>query len=125
MVLDIAAPTERVPLLPPIVELTTEPDGRRVALINDGIHRVYAARSVGSPIRVVLVDGVPEQWPYYALALPQGWDDVIELDELPPGFQKKTYRVPDNYKALFRDFNGVFEGVQRERAQTNPAHLRR
>jgi hypothetical protein len=120
-----AEPQERVPLLPPIVELTTEPDGRVVPLINDGIHRIYAARSVGSTIRVVLVDGVPAQWPYYALALPQGWDDVVELGELPPGFQKKTYRVPDNYKALFRDFNGVFDGVQRERAQTNPAHLRR
>lgn len=120
-----AEPGERVPLLPPIVELTMEPDGRRVPLINDGIHRIFAARSVSAPIRVVMVDGVPEQWPYYALALPGGWDDVVELDELPPGFQKKTYRVPENYKALFRDFNGVFDGVQRERAQTNPEHLRR
>ncbi len=120
-----AEPGERVPLLPPIVELTTEPDGRRVPLINDGIHRIFAARSVGAQIRVVMVDGVPEQWPYYALALPGGWADVVELDELPPGFQKKSYRVPDNYKALFRDFNGVFDGVQRERAQTNPEHLRR
>lgn len=120
-----AEPGERVPLLPPIVERTTEPDGRTVSLVNDGIHRIYAARSVGARIRVVLVDGVPEQWPYYALALPGGWSDVVELSELPPGFQKKTYRVPGNYKALFRDFNGVFDGVQRERAQTNPAHLRR
>lgn len=120
-----AEPGERVPLLPPIVERTTEPDGGVVNLINDGIHRIYAARSIGAPIRVVLVDGVPPQWPYYALALPAGWDDVVELDELPPGFQKKTYRVPENYKALFRDFNGVFDGVQRERAQTNPEHLRR
>lgn len=114
-----------IPLLPPIVESSIEPDGREVLLVNDGLHRVYAARSVGVPIRVVLVRDVPRQWPYYALALPAGWSDVVELDALPAGFQKKEYRVPQNYKALFRDLNAVFPGIQEERAATNPTHLRR
>jgi hypothetical protein len=110
---------EVIPFLPPIVERSTEPDGREVWLINDGIHRVYAARLSGSPINVVAVDGASH--PYYALAT--SWEAVVELEELPDGFQKKAYRVPENYKALFRDFNAVFPGVQAERKQSNPAHL--
>jgi hypothetical protein len=110
-----------VPLLPPVVERSTEPDGREVWLINDGIHRVYAARVSGSPINVVTVDGASH--PYYALALPNGWDGVAEMEELPDVFQKKEYRVPDNYRALFRDFNAVFPGVQQERKDSNPSFL--
>jgi hypothetical protein len=107
------------PLLPPVVERSEEPDGRTVWLINDGIHRVYAAHLAGSPINVVTVDGASH--PYYALAA--SWEDVVELEELPETFEKKRYRVPGNYKALFRDFNAVFPGVQRERKKSNPAHL--
>jgi hypothetical protein len=110
---------EVIPFLPPIVERSAEPDGREVWLINDGIHRVYAARLSGSPINVVAVDGASH--PYYALAA--SWEAVVELEELPDGFQKKAYRVPGNYKALFRDFNAVFPGVQAERKPSNPAHL--
>jgi hypothetical protein len=110
-----------IPLLPPVVERSREPDGRTVWLINDGIHRVYAAHLAGSPINVVAVDGASH--PYYALA--GSWADVLELEALPDRFQKKAYRVPDNYKALFRDFNAVFPGVQQERKRSNPAHLAR
>jgi hypothetical protein len=118
------APDERIPVIPPIVEESHEPDGRTVLIINDGIHRVYAARSVGLPIATVVARGVPPAYPYYATALAGGWSDVAELDELPDGFQKKTYRDPENYKALFREFNEVFPGVQQERKKTNPEHLR-
>lgn len=115
---------EEIPVIPPIVEESREPDGRSVLLINDGIHRVYAARSRNLPITVVVARNVPAQYPYYAFALPNGWADVTELEELPDSFQKKEYRQPTNYKALFRDFNGIFPGVQKERKQSNPAHLR-
>jgi hypothetical protein len=118
------APDRRVPMIPPIVERSQEPDGRSVWIINDGIHRVFAARSVGLSINTVKVTGVPPDHPYYALALPHGWSEVTELDELPDGFQKKTYRDPDNYKALFREFNDVFPGVQEERKKSNPGFLR-
>jgi hypothetical protein len=117
--LDGGVSLDGIPLLPPVVERSQEPDGRTVWLINDGIHRVYAARLSGSPINVVAVDGASH--PYYALAA--SWEAVVELEALPDGFQKKTYRVPENYKALFRDFNAVFPGVQEERKQSNPAHL--
>jgi hypothetical protein len=115
---------EVIPVLPPIVEESHEPDGRTVLLVNDGIHRVFAARSLGMPISVVVARGVAAEYPYYALALENGWSGVTELDELPDGFQKKEYRRPEGYKALFRDFNALFPGVQRERRKTNPAHLR-
>jgi hypothetical protein len=117
-------PEERVPVIPPVVEESLEPDGRTVLIVNDGLHRVYAARSVGLPIATVIAHGVPKEYPYYACALAGGWSEVVELDELPDGFQKKTYRNPESYKALFREFNEVFPGVQKERKKSNPAHLR-
>jgi hypothetical protein len=119
-----AAAPEPVPVIPPIVEESHEPDGRRVLLVNDGIHRVFAARSIGSPITVVVVRGVPAHYAYYAFPLEDGWSGVTELHELPDGFQKKAYRNPGNYKALFREFNVIFPGVQEQRKQSNPAHLR-
>ena len=115
---------EPIPFLPPVVEESREPDGRTVLLINDGIHRVYAARKLGREIDVVLARNVPAEYPYYAYALPEGWPQVEELAELTEGYQKKAYRNPDNYKALFRDFNEIFEGVQKQRPRTNPSHLR-
>jgi hypothetical protein len=118
------APGELVPVIPPVVEESHEPDGRTVLVVGDGIHRVYAARALGLPISVVVARGVPPQYPYYALALPGGWSEVEQLDELPDGYQKKEYRQPDGYKALFREFNEVFPGVQKERKKSNPAHLR-
>jgi hypothetical protein len=115
---------EDIPVIPPIVEQSREPDGRSVLVINDGIHRVFAARTCKLPISVVAARDVPTEYPYYAFALPGGWAEVTELDELPDTFQKKEYRHPTNYKALFRDFNGIFPGVQKERKSSNPGHLR-
>jgi hypothetical protein len=117
-------PVEAIPLVPPIVEETLEPDGRSVLLVNDGLHRVSAARSLGLPISVVVVRGIPAEYPYYAYALPRGWAELERLEELPDSYQKKEYRLPDNYKALFREFNTVFPGVQKQRKQSNPRHLR-
>ncbi len=113
-----------IPLIPPVVEESSEPGGRRVLLINDGIHRVYAAKKLGKRINVVIARGVPPEYPYYAYALEDGWARVSELAELPDNFQKKAYRDPQNYKALFRDFNAVLPGVQKQRKQSNPEHLK-
>ena len=118
------APDQPIPVSPPVVEESHEPDGRTVWIINDGLHRVFAARSLGLPITVVRISGVPRKYPYYALALPDGWDGVRVLDELPEVFQKKQYRIPGNYKALFRDFNAVLPGIQAQRKRSNPVHLR-
>jgi hypothetical protein len=115
---------EAIPFIPPVIEESLEPDGRTVWLINDGIHRVYAAMRLGRSLNIVLAKRVPREYPYYAYALPGGWGDVTEFAELPDSFQKKTYRDPTGYKALFRDFNEVLPGVQKQRKQTNPAHLR-
>lgn len=116
---------DRIPVIPPIVEESHEP-GRDapVDVIADGLHRVYAARALGLPITVILAKGLPREYPYYALALPDGWAGVAELAALPDGFQKKTYRNPDNYKSLFRQYNAVFPGVQEQRKHSNPEHLR-
>lgn len=116
-------PDERIPVIPPVIEESVEPGGRRVLLINDGMHRVFAARSLGLSISVVIARGVPAEYPYYAFALDGGWSRVTPLAELPDGHQKKEYRQPANYKALFRDFNAIFPGVQKQRKQSNPSHI--
>jgi hypothetical protein len=118
------APDEVIPVIPPIVEESREPDGRTVSIISDGLHRVFAARSLGLPVSVVHVSNVPPEYPYYAYALADGWSAVDELDELPDNYQKKQYRQPDNYKALFRDYNALFPGVQKQRKKSNPEHIR-
>ena len=109
------APGEQIPVIPPIVEESRERDGRTVLLINDGLHRCYAARSLGLPISVVIARNVPIEYPYYAYALDGGWSKVTAVEKLPDVHQRKEYRNPRNYKALFRDFNAVFPGVQKDR----------
>lgn len=104
-----------VPLVPPVIEESLEPGDKTVLIINDGMHRVYAAREVGSTITCVVIRGVPPQFPYYAFALPGGWPEVVRRAEIPDRYVKKTYRDPKNYKALFRDFNAVLPGVQKQR----------
>ena len=117
------APEEWMPVIPPIVEESVEPDGRSVLLINDGIHRMYAAKSIGSSIATVVVRNLSPDFPYYAYALPTGWDGLQAMDALPDVFQKKEYRQPTGYQALFRQFNDVFPGVQKARKSSNPANL--
>lgn len=104
-----------IPLLPPIVE-KSESDGG-IWIINDGMHRVYAASQVGERVNTVLVSQVPLEYPYYAYPLPGGWSDVQSVLERPES--RKAYRNPDDYKALFRDFNEIFEGVQKQRTDTS------
>jgi hypothetical protein len=116
-------PDLRVPVIPPVIERSREPDGRDALLISDGLHRVYAARSLGERISAVSISDVAHEYPYYAFPLDGGWEAVLELDGLPDGHQKKNYRQPDNYKALFRDYNSVFPGVQEQRKKSNPGHL--
>jgi hypothetical protein len=108
-----------IPLTPPIVEVSLGAGGRKVWLISDGMHRVYTARQLGKRINIILVQQVPMKYPYYAYPLENGWADVIELAELPDGFQKKAYRE-SNYKELFRNYNEVFPGIQKQRKRTNP-----
>jgi hypothetical protein len=109
------APNEAIPVIPPIVEESDEPGGRQVLLINDGMHRIFAARRANLPISVVVARDMPAQYPYYAFALESGWSEVELLDQMPEGRIRKKYRIPDDYRALYRDFNAVFPGVQKDR----------
>jgi len=108
---------EQIPIIPPICEVS-EPDGG-ITLINDGMHRIAAARELGrTEMTVIEVEDLDPKYPYYAFPLENGWDDVISIDseaDLKPGFVKKTYRVEPGYKDLFRLFNDVLPGVQKDR----------
>lgn len=112
-----------IPLTPPMIELSLESDGRTIPLINDGMHRVFTAMELNKTINIIQATHVPTQYPYYAYGLEKGWQDVTLLDELPDDFVKKTYRDPTHYKALFRDFNEIFPGIQKQRKQSNPSHI--
>jgi len=109
-------------LIPPIIEESAEDDGRVIWLVSDGMHRIYAARSLSHSISVVLVRG--SSFPYYAYPVADGWLGVQEFDQLPDVHQKKDYRLPGNYKALFRDYNGPFPNIQATRASSNPPSLK-
>jgi len=106
---------EPISLLPPIIEESVDKDGSLILLINDGIHRIYAANRLGVNINVVTISNVPHEYPYYAYPLPGGWSAVEEINALTPDYERKEYRNPADYKALFRDFNEVFPGVQKKR----------
>ena len=95
---------EGIPLLPPVVERSHEPDGRTVWLINDGIHRVYAAHLAGSPINVVAVDGAVA--PVLRARAPPGTASV-ELEELPDGFREGLPRPGELQGAVPRLQRGV------------------
>lgn len=101
---------EPVDLLPPIVEESIEPDGSFHLIINDGMHRVYMALREWVVPQIVLIRGVPKQYPYYAYPLPGGWDKVEERDDLPDGYLKKWHRI-SNFHALYRNFNSAFMNV--------------
>jgi hypothetical protein len=101
---------EPVDLLPPIVEESIERDGSFHLIINDGMHRVYMALREWVVPQIVLIRGVPKEYPYYAYPLPGGWDKVDERADLPPGYLKKWHRI-SNFHALYRNFNSAFKNV--------------
>lgn len=99
-----------IDVLPPVIEESHEADGSTVRILNDGMHRVYLARMERSPIQVVFVRNVPEQYPYYAFPLVDGWSGVEIVQDLPDGYIKKWHRIRE-YKTLYRDFNTAFQNV--------------
>lgn len=95
-------------LTPPLVEVTINSAYKQIWLLADGMHRVALARELKYHINITLVKGASH--PYYARPL-CSWNEVLRLDKIPEGFKKKDYLEKD-YKALFRNFNEVFPGIQ-------------
>ncbi len=99
-------------LYPPIIEESIEADGTVALLINDGMHRVFLARSEWVIPQVVYIRGIPKDYPYYAFPRPQGWEGIDLLADNPDKnrYLKKCHRIRHN-KALFRNFQAVFRNV--------------
>ncbi len=99
-------------LYPPIIEESFEADGTVALLINDGMHRVFLARSEWVVPQVVYVRGIPREYPYYAYPRPQGWEGIDLLPDNPDKnrYLKKCHRIRHN-KALYRNFQAVFQNV--------------
>lgn len=104
---------KEINLYPIVVEDSIEQDGSFHLIINDGMHRAALARNLRIIPQVLLVRGAACN--YYAAPRPDGWLGV-EMRANNPGknYLKKTHRVHD-YKRLFRDFEGVFQGAGRSR----------
>lgn len=98
-----------IDVLPPVVEVSQEGFGK-ISLLNDGMHRVYMARMQGRKIKVIHINGVPSEYPYYAYPLPRRWADVEIINDLTKGYVKKFYRIEDPY-SLYRDFDLAFDNV--------------
>ncbi|KJR43599.1 hypothetical protein MCHI_000501 [Candidatus Magnetoovum chiemensis] len=109
--------SEPLDLLPPVVEESVERDGLVVNIVNDGMHRVYAARLEWVIPQVVFIRGIPKELPYYAYPVRGGWDRVAAVDRLEEGFIKKWHRIKE-YKTLYRNFNSAFENVGAPRGYT-------
>ncbi|MDR2141059.1 MAG: hypothetical protein LBR11_04600 [Deltaproteobacteria bacterium] len=109
-----------IDLLPPIVETIQESEGSLVNIINDGMHRMYVARLEWKRPQVVLAQGLPPEYPYYAYPIPgpNPWDSLVmvEGETIPANLIKKWHRQEDN-KLLYRDFNSAFQNVGGPRGQ--------
>lgn len=99
-----------IDLLPAVVEESIEANGKIVNIINDGMHRLFMARLEWVIPQVVFIRGIPKHLPYYAYPIPDGWNTVKVVDDLPPELIKKWHRI-ENYKNLYRDFNSAFCNV--------------
>jgi hypothetical protein len=112
--------SEPIDLLPPVVETVNEADGSLINIINDGMHRMYAARLEWKLPNIVLVRNLPEKYPYYAYPIPGSnpWDQIslVEGGTIPASLIKKWHRTEDN-KLLYRDFNSAFINVGGPRGQ--------
>lgn len=102
--------TKQIDILPPVIEEYIDSRGKVQLLINDGQHRCRLAYQMGVPINVVYVRGSNKSYPYYAYALPRGWDDVELITNLEEGYVKK-FHVSKEYKRLYRDFNTQFNNI--------------
>lgn len=98
--------------IPPVIE------GMPFRLINDGLHRVWAARKHGFQIQVVMIDHVDPSMPYYCY--PASWEQVIETDG-PPEDKKdrKKHRIAYHYE-LYRDFGLLGVGAPRHPVEIRP-----
>lgn len=104
-----------VPFTLPIIEVH---EGRNI--VADGMHRCMTrfyengviCENLG--LSVIKITGATH--PYYAKPLKNGWEGVRVVDEVTPAIKaEKEYVDPENYKALFRDFNAQFPGIQKKR----------
>jgi hypothetical protein len=105
-------------LYPPIVEESFEADGTVALIINDGMHRLYLARTEWVIPQVTYVRGIPKEYPYYAFPRLGGWEglDLLAENPDPERYLKKAHRVRHN-KRLYRDFQTVFQNVGRSRSR--------
>lgn len=97
------------PYIPPIVEVSGSE-----WILADGMHRMKSFQNNFNhpPYVVVIYD---PSVPYYACSNGLSLKEIPIVETRPE--VRKIYRDPDNYKALFRDYNSQFPGIQRDRSK--------
>lgn len=90
-------------MMPPIIE---EYEGK-LGLI-DGGHRACRGRWIGrTSFMGVVVRGVPEEYPPYALN--NAWDDIRIHETVPPELSDRKHYVGPHYKSLYRDYSHIIK----------------
>ncbi len=119
-------------LIPPIIEVSEEtvkyidtrgdieynnPIKTKLNIIVDGLHRSYVGKIIQSSLSVIHIFGVPDEYPFYALA--NQWNEIKIMQDTPQKMEeKKNYRRKDSY-ALYRDFDILGCGKQRGTGKGN------
>ncbi len=110
----LGTPDGDVPLAPPIVEHMHIPFASPQQLdrgctqlsldvLLDGAHRCYLAKRLGLTIQCVRISDVDEL--YQVPIVPNGWNELMVLDQLPERRFKKRY-LGDSIE-MYRDFSSL------------------
>jgi hypothetical protein len=107
-----------IDVIPPVCEEFINDFGELKVIVNDGMHRIFLAYQMGVPINVVYVRGVNKHYPYYSYSLPRGFEEIEILDSISENYVKK-FHVAKNHKALYRNFNSIFNNIGDSRPYTS------
>lgn len=100
---------EQIGFVPPIVEQTDQ-DGMYIL---DGAHRTNIGRWLGRTHFIAIhVTGIRPDCPSYAL--PNSWDDLRIVEDVPSNPADKKHYRGDDYRGLYRDFSLLNGGQLRE-----------
>ena len=95
-------------LVPPIIEVYPEPEfsGQTVASLQDGLHRMFMAKTIGGvPQTYIVIENADRR--YLPYAIPNSWDEVHVYENVP--FLKKRFRQVDKPYSNMRPLCSLFD----------------
>ncbi len=93
-------------LVPPFVEVYQEENGKEMSVLQDGIHRLILADSLGVGCRCIEIINKKKNSKYLPYAYPNSWEEVRFFNKVP--VKKKNYRRTPNY-SFMRPLRSIFD----------------